>query len=173
MDDFHKDMKQLHGRGLTIHVEPCKLSSGSKAAALKYLMFLKMKQDCRVKCRVCTDGRSRRAYTQNDERSSPTVATKYLIISCVIDAMEQHAVDTMDIPGDFQQGNMDEIVYVKFEGIMAELLSNIYSKLYENYMVIDHGQNFLYAALTHPLYGNLRASLLFRRKITGVLAENG
>ena len=75
MDAVHKYMKQLHGRGLPIHVDPCKLSSGSKAAALKCLMFLKMKRDGRVKGRGCADGRSQRAYTHKDDSGSPKVAT--------------------------------------------------------------------------------------------------
>ena len=43
VDAFHKDMKQLHNCEVPIPVDPRKMSSGSKAAALKYLMFLNMK----------------------------------------------------------------------------------------------------------------------------------
>ena len=110
MDAVNKEMKQLNDCGVLIPVDPHNLSSGSKAAVLKYLMFLNMKQDVRVKGRGYTDGGYQRAYTNKDESISTTVATKYLIISCVIDAMEQHAVDTMDIPSAFLQDNMGEIV---------------------------------------------------------------
>ena len=87
--------------------------------------------------------------------------------------MELHAVATVDIPGAFLQADMDELVYVKFEGLIVELLSKIDPNIYEKYMVIERGKIVLYAALDHPLYGTLRTSLLFWRKLTGILVDNG
>ena len=52
------------------------------------------------------------------------------MISCVIDVMKRRPVDTVEIPGAFLQVDMDEIVYVKFEGLMSEILSKIYPKIY-------------------------------------------
>ena len=51
------------------------------------------------------------------------------MISCLIYATERRKVGTVDIPGAFLQDDMDELVYVKFEGIMVELLSKIDPKL--------------------------------------------
>ena len=93
-------------------------------------MFLRIKRDKKVKGRDCDGGRYQWAYTQKDEISSPIVVTESLMISCVIDAMERHTLDTVDIPGDFLQADMDELVYVKFEGLMSEILSKIYPKVY-------------------------------------------
>ena len=80
---------------------------------------------------------------------------------------------TLDTQGALLQSDMDKLVYVKFEGLVEELLSNIYPNLQEKYVVIDIGKTFLYAALAHPLYGTLPASLLLWRKLTGVLVDNG
>ena len=173
MDAVNKEMKQLNDFGVLIPVDPHNLSSGSKAAVLKYLMFLNMKQDVRVKGRGYTDGRYQRAYTHKDESISTTVATKSLMISCVIDAVEQRAVSNVDIPGAFLQADMDKLVCIKFEGLMAELLSKIDPKFYEKYMVIERGHTVLYASIAHPLHGTLQVSLLLWRKLTGILAENG
>ena len=52
---------------------------------------------------------------------------------------------------------------------MAYILSKIDPKLYEKYMVIENRQTIFYADLVHPLYGNLQDSLLFWRKLTGIL----
>ena len=62
---------------------------------------------------------------------------------------------TVDITSAFLQADMDDLVYVKFEGLMIELLFKIDPKLCEKYVVIDRRQNVLYAALAHPLYGTL------------------
>ena len=87
--------------------------------------------------------------------------------------MERRAVDTVDITGAFLHDDMDELVYVKFEGLIADLLSKIDPKLYENYMIIERGQTVLYVALAHPMYETLQASILVWRKLTGVLVEKG
>ena len=47
------------------------------------------------------------------------VSTKSLMISYVIDIMELSTVATVDIPCALLQADMDELVYVKFEGLMA------------------------------------------------------
>ena len=67
---------------------------------------------------------------------------------------------------------MDKLVYVKFEVLMAEILSKIYPKIYEKYVVIEHRQIILYETLAHPLYGNLQASILSWRKLAGILVHN-
>ena len=85
---------------------------GSKAAALKWITFLKMKQDVKVKVRGCADGMYQQVYTHKDESISPIVYTKSLMISCVIDAMEWRAVATMDIPGDLLQSDTEKLVYI-------------------------------------------------------------
>ena len=52
------------------------------------------------------------------------------MISCVIDSMGRRTVATVDIPGAFLQADIDELVYVKFEILIAELLSKIDPKIY-------------------------------------------
>ena len=87
MDAVHKEIKQLHDCGVSIPFDPRKMSSGSKASALKYLIFLKMKRYGRVKGKGCVDVGSQWAYTHKDERRSNTVATNSLMISCLIGAV--------------------------------------------------------------------------------------
>ena len=63
VDTLYKYMKQLHDLRVPIPVDPLNLYSGSKADALKYLMFLNMKRYGKVKYRICTDGRYQQYYT--------------------------------------------------------------------------------------------------------------
>ena len=80
---------------------------------------------------------------------------------------------TVDILGAFLQADMDKLIYIKSEGIMADLLSKIDPKFYEKYVVSERRHTVLYASLAHLMYGTLRASLLFWRKLTGILVDNG
>jgi hypothetical protein len=83
------------------------------------------------------------------------------LCSCVIDTAEHRDVATADIPGAFMLADMDEIVHVKLEGKMVDLLLKIEPKLYRKYVLIEKGKPILYVELKKALYGTLRAGLLF------------
>lgn len=86
------------------------------------------------------------------------------MLSCVMDANERRAVATVDIPGAFMQAEMDELVYMRLDGKMAELLVHVNPDLYEKYIVYENGKPVLYVKLKKALYGTLRAALLFWRR---------
>ena len=47
------------------------------------------------------------------------------MLLCVIDTKEGRKVATLDIPSAFMKCDMDELAHVKFEGMMAEMLTKI------------------------------------------------
>ena len=98
------------------------LTKQQKKAALKYLMFLKEKRCGKIKGRGCADGWKQRLYKTKDETSSPMITIESLFLTCLIDAMEERCVITCDIPGAFMQMDIDELIHVKLEGELAELL---------------------------------------------------
>ena len=126
-------------------------------------MFLKQKRNETIKGRGCADGRKQRQYTTKEEASSPTVAIESVMLSCVLDALEERDVATVDIPGAFMQADMDDLVHMKLEGKMAELLVRIDPKLYREHIQIEQGKQVLYVELKKALYGTLKAALLFWR----------
>ena len=71
---------------------------------LGYLMFLKRKRSGKMKGRGCANGRLQREYITKEESSSPTVSLYALMGSCLMDAMDNRKVITVDIPGAFLQG---------------------------------------------------------------------
>jgi hypothetical protein len=166
-----KELKQLHDRSVLEPKSASDLSQGDKHAALQYLMFLKKKRDGTIKGRGCADGRKQRSTTTKEEASSPTVAIEAVMLSCVIDAMEHRDVATVDIPGAFMQAEMDELVHMRLEGKMAELLVRIDPKLYRKYVQDENGKQVLYVELKKALYGTLRAALLFWRRLSSQLAK--
>ena len=48
--------------------------------------------------------------------SLPTIATESVLLSCLIDAMEDRDVATINIPRAFMQVDMDDVVHMKLEG---------------------------------------------------------
>ena len=131
----HKEMKQLHNRRVPIPADANKFPYGSNSAAITYQMFLNMKQGGTVKGQGCADGRKQSAYINNNYSSSPNVDTKSLFISCTIDNKDHHKVATVEISGAFLKAYMDELLHVRFEGIMVELLNKINPTLYSKYVV--------------------------------------
>jgi len=96
-------------------------------------MFLKEKRTGEVKGICCADGRPQRDYMMKEENSAPTVSIEALLLSCVIDAMERRDAAIVDIPGAFMQANMDDVVHLKMEGRLAELLVKVDPKRIGNY----------------------------------------
>jgi Reverse transcriptase (RNA-dependent DNA polymerase) len=132
-------------------------------------MFLKKKRCGKIKGRGCADGRKQRLYTSKQEASSPTVSIESLMISCTIDAKEGRDVAILDIPGAFMQVDMDEVVHMRLEGTMADLVVKLSPKTYEKYITYEGNKRVLYVQLKKALYGTLRASLLFWKRLTEVL----
>jgi hypothetical protein len=108
--------------------------------------------------KIWTYSQKQRAYTNKEEASSPTVAIKSVLLSCVIDAMEGRDVATIDIPRAFMQADMEDVVHMKLEGKVAELLVRIDPKLYRKHVQIQGGKQVLYVELKKALYGTLKAA---------------
>ena len=173
VDAVVKELKQLHDRR-TIHPKlAADLSIGEKRKALGYLMFIKEKRCGTIKARGCADGRKQRLYKTKAETSSPAVRTESLLLSCVIDAKERRKVITCDVPGAFMQVDIDEVVHVRLEGALAELLAKVDPALYTEYLVKENGKTILYVQLDKALYGTLSASMLFWKDLTAHLLEDG
>ncbi len=79
------------------------------------------------------------------------VAIKSVMLACVIDAEEGRDVATVDIPGAFMQADIDEVVHVKFEGEIAEMLVRLDPKMYQKYVKDEHGKSVLYVELLKAL----------------------
>ena len=138
------EMQQLHSREVIMPVKSESLTRDQRRNALRYLMFLKQKRCGKVKARGCADGRKQRVYKTKDETSAPTVHTESLFLSSVIDAKEGRQVVTCDIPGAFMHADMDELLHLKLEGPLAELLTKVDPKLYSPYITKERGNKVLY-----------------------------
>jgi hypothetical protein len=124
------ELQQLYDQDVMILINKYYLTAAERKGALGYLMFLKEKRCGTIKGRGCADGRPHCDYMTKQKTSSPTVATEALMLTCVIDAIEERDVATCDTPGAFMQSDMKGKVAMKLEGIMAEVILQIDPKKY-------------------------------------------
>jgi Reverse transcriptase (RNA-dependent DNA polymerase) len=136
-------------------------------------MFLKKKRCGKIKGRGFADGRKQREYLSKEDVSSPTVSIEAVLLSCVIDAEEGRDVATLDIPGAFMQAEPDEVLHMKLEGQMAELMARLDPQVYCKHIQVERGKSVLYVELKKALYGTLQAAFLFWRLLSGCLEKWG
>ena len=167
------EMKQLHDRKVMRPRFKKELTSQQRAEALSYLMFLKRKRCGKIKACGCADGRKQRGKIPPEDTTSPTMSTEAVFLTAMIDALEDHDVAVIDIPGAFMQADMDDEVFIRFEGKMTELLIEVDEALYKPYAVMEHGKTVIYVDLLKALYGTLKAARLFWEKFTATLTTLG
>ena len=80
---------------------------------------------------------------------------------------------TVDVPNASMQAENDELVHMRLEGHMAELIVKLDPKLYRKYVCFEKGKPVLYVELAKALYGQLKAAYLFWMKLTKVLESWG
>jgi Reverse transcriptase (RNA-dependent DNA polymerase) len=141
-----------------------------KLQALRYLMCLKEKRCGRIKARGCADGRKQRLWKTKEQTSSPTVRTHSLFLTAVIAALEGRKVVTVDIPGAFMQTDIDELIHVKLEDELVDVLLLVDNK-YAEFVTHENGRRVLYVELQKALYGTLQASLLFWKELSNFLVK--
>ena len=123
------------------------------------------------------DGYPQRKYITKEESSSPIVSLYALMGSCVIGALNNRKVITVDIPGTFLQGDWPQDKhpgYMIFEGIMVEMICKIDSLYYKNVIWSkDCKKKFLYGCLIKAVYGTLLGAIIFYNKLSKHLTDHG
>jgi hypothetical protein len=94
-----------------------------------------------IKGRRCTDGQKQRAYTAAEGAALLTVATKSVFVTAVIDALEEHDVAALNVPGPFMQADMD------FTGKMVDLLLEIDRDMYGPCVMKEGKETVMYVEL--------------------------
>ena len=171
IDALTKELKQLLYRNVMHPVDARSLTKEQKHGALRYLMFLKEKRSGEVKGRGCADGRKQRVYKTKEETHSPTVSTEAMFITAMFDAMENRDVAIVDIPGAFMQAEIDELINIKLEGELVDLIVRI-DPTYSKFIQMEKGKKVIYTELDKALYGTMQAALLFWKRITNFLVDH-
>jgi hypothetical protein len=138
-------------------------------------MFLKQKWDEKIKGITVAGGNKQRDYISKEDASSPTVTTESVLLSCIIDVKEERDVTVVDIPNAFVQTrvkNEKDMVFIKIQGILVDILVEIAPYAYKSYVLKDKkGSKHLMVQCQNALYGTMVASLLYYQKFVKSLAD--
>ena len=97
------------------------------------------------------------------------VATKAVLLSCVINAQEHRDVATIDIPNAFIQtrvDNIEDMATIIVRGTLVDVLVEIAPNVYGPYVITDKkGVKTLILRCHNAIYGTMVASLLYYKKI--------
>ena len=88
---------------------------------------------------------------------------------CVMGAMEGRKVVTCDIPGALLQSYLpeDDDCYIKFKGMMVEMLCEIDLTYKSKVLYAKDGQRrFLYGKLEKAVYGTILGAILFYNRLS-------
>ena len=81
-----------------------------------------MKRNGTLKSRACADGRQQKLWTNKEQVSSPTPSIDSLKYTMIVDAQEKRDVAVVDLPAQFLQTKMDEVIHLKVPGPLVLLL---------------------------------------------------
>ena len=165
-----KDLKQIMYQNVIHCFLPSQLNCKQNWVALKYLMFLKEKHCGKIKGRGCADGCKQQVYKSNDETSTPTIYVESLFLLSMLNTKESRYTVTSDVPGAFMQADIDELIHLRLDGELVELLIKV-DPSYHKFVTYEGKTPVIYTQLSKVLYGTLQATLLFWRKLQGFLMD--
>ena len=77
---------------------------------------------------------------------------------------------TCNVPGAFMQADIDELIHLRLDGELAELLIKLDSS-YLKFLTYEGITPVIYTQLSIALYRTLQATLLFWHKLRGFLVD--
>jgi Reverse transcriptase (RNA-dependent DNA polymerase) len=176
-DACKAEMYQLHMRET---FEPLKwedLTTKQKKTILESHLFIKLKRDGTIKGTAVAGGNRQRGFIAKEDATSPTVATESVLLTAVIEALENRDVAVVDIPNAFIQTrieNKDDMAVIRFRGELVDMLIEIASEVYKPYANINHkGEKTIIVRCQNAIYGTMVASLQYYKKFTKSLLDKG
>jgi len=169
-----KELTQLHIMDIWTPLEVSKISREQQMHVLPSLMFLKEKHTGDIKGQACINGAPQRAYIPKEDAASLTVSTKSTFVTATIATVEKRKVRCYNMPSAFVNTEVDKDVIMVLKGDLADMMVQIAPEVYRKYITTDKkGTKILYVKLQKALYGLMRASLLFYRKLRKELEGYG
>ncbi len=112
-------------------------------------------------------------HVAKDEVALPTVVLESVFVTLAIDACEKRELVTIDIPRAFLHAENEDNVIMRINGTLAELMAKTDPKLYQKYLSDEKEKKVLYLCLRTAVYGMMKSTLLFYRKLVSELNMMG
>ena len=118
------------------------------------------------------DGRPQWISYTKDETSSPTATPESVLLTALIDAVEERHVVVADVTGTYLNADMDNFVLIRLSGDDVRMMCNA-NPTYERFISKVHGQKTLFLQLKKALYGCVKSALLWYCLFRDTLRELG
>ena len=140
-------------------------------------MFLNETRTGEIKGRTVAGRNRQRYYISKEDASSPTVTTKYVLLTSIINVQEGRDVAVINIPNAFIQTRVEDDKYmalIRIQGSLVDILLNIAADVYRDYVTTTKKcTKHLIVQCLNAMYGTLVASLLYYKKFVKSLSNIG
>ena len=163
---------QLDYKGAYEPIRADDLTKTQQSNALRIINLIKEKCNGWLKGRSVADGHPQRISYTKDETSSPTATPESVLLTALIDAVEERHVVVADITGAYLNADTDDFVLIRLSGDDVGMMCNA-NPTYERFVSKVHGQKTLFLQLKKALYGCVKSALLWYRLFRDTLRELG
>jgi hypothetical protein len=174
-----KEMKQLHWRDLFKPKHWHGLTKKQKEQVLESHILVKQNRDGKIKAQKVIGGNKQCNYITKEDVSSLSVSVEAVMLTCIIDAVEDRDIAVVDILNAFAQTVVSEEdaehrVIVCIRGPLVEILVSIAPDVYGPYVSTNKsGQKVLIMECLNAVYGSMVAVMLYYKKLVKSLTKKG
>ena len=154
------EFSQMDYKGAYELIHTAHLTETQQTSALRIINLIKEKRNGRLKGRSVADGQPQCTLYTKDETSSPTTAPESVLLTAMIDAVEDQHVVVADITGAYLNANMDDFVLIRLSGDNVDMMCNA-NPTYEQFVTNEKGRKTLFLQLKKALYGCVKSTLLW------------
>ena len=171
-DALTAEFAQLDHKGAYEPIHATSLTETQRNSALRIINLIKEKRNGRLKGRSVADGRPQRAFYTKDETSSPTATPESVLLTALIDAVEDRHVVVADVTGAYLNANMDNFVLIRLSGDDVDMMCKA-NPDYKKFVTKNNGRRTLFLQLKKALYGCVKSALLWYRLFRDTLQDLG
>ncbi len=172
-----KQVNQLHRRETFIPRQMLELTVEQQTKILQSHMFIGQKQTGETKARMVAGGNTQQGHVTKEESSSPTVSTKTVLLTLIVNTHKGRDVAVIDIPNAFIQTRVDvakDHVIIRITGVIVDWPVKVAPKVYALYVATNSkGVNSLLVECYNAIYGTRVAGLLHYHKFSSSLKNRG
>ena len=150
-DALTTEFAQLDYKGAYDPIQATDLTDTQQAKALRIINLIKEKRDGRLKGRSVADGRPQRELYTKDETSSPTATPESVLLTTLIDAVEDRHVIVADVTGAYLNADMNNFVLIRLVGDDVDMMCNA-NPTYAEFVSYDKGRKTLFLQLKKDAY---------------------